>query len=89
MFERLDNIAYSSVLEALSPSTPPYNCSKHTLAVSDSGNSCANISPKYPVRINTPFECVEPESSTSRSMFTIPSFPAKVFAVIFAGFPNV
>ena len=43
---KLDKIAYSSVLDALSPSTPLYNCSKQTLAVSESGISCANISPK-------------------------------------------
>ena len=54
--ERLESIAYNSVEDALSPSTPLYNCSKHKLAVKDNGISCANISPKYPLNIKIPFE---------------------------------
>ena len=63
------------MLDALSPSTPLYNCSKHILAVKHNGISCANSSPKYPDKIYTPFECVEPDKSTSLSMFTTPCFP--------------
>ena len=40
-------------------------------------------------KIYTPFECVEPDKSTSLSMFTTPCFPVYVFTVIFAGLPNV
>jgi len=43
--ERLESNPYNSVLEALSPSTPLYNCSKHILAVKHNGISCANNSP--------------------------------------------
>ena len=50
--------------------------------------SCANISPKYPDKIRTPFEWVEPESSTSLSIFTIPFLPVYVLTVILAGLPK-
>ena len=77
------------MLDALSPSTPLYICSKHKLAVSDNGKSCANFSPKYPESISTPFECDGPDSSISLSIFTTPVFPMYVFAVILEGFPKV
>ena len=71
-----------------SPSTPLYNCSKHILAVKHNGISCANICPKYPDKMYTPFVCVGPESSTSLSIFTNPPFPVYVLTVILVGFPK-
>ena len=44
--DKLESRAYNSVLEALSPSTPLYNCSKHILAVRARGKSWANFCPK-------------------------------------------
>ena len=73
--DKLERIAYNSVEEALSPSTPLYNCSKHILAVSERGISCANVSPMYALNIRTPFEWVDPESSTSLSILITPLFP--------------
>ena len=46
--DKLERRAYSSVLDALSPSTPLYNCSKQILAERERGMSCANSSPIYP-----------------------------------------
>ena len=75
MPDKLESNPYNSVLEALSPSTPLYNCSKQILAVKHKGISWANISPKYPVNIKTPFEWEGPDISTSLSILTILLFP--------------
>src|SRR5262245_40844359 len=85
---RLDRRAYTSVDDALSPSTPEYDCSNAMLALSTSGFFWAYLYRKYPPRINTPLLCVGPLRSASRSILMIPVFPIDVFTVMRVGLPK-
>ncbi len=83
-----DSTAYSSVLEAESPSTPEYDCSNTSLAERLRGASTAYRALRNPLMISTPLVCDVPDSWAWRSMSIIPSRPTPTVAVMRDGLPK-
>jgi len=88
-FEMALKSATISAAEALSPSIPPYDCSKAMLAAKEMGCERENSERSNPARMSTPLEWMAPLNSTSRSILMIPELPALTVVVIRAGLPKL